>query len=138
MLGHWEHYAEGKDVGVRGYGDSKAEAFGQAAIAMTAILVDPGHVMPSEKVVIRCSASDDDELLDRWLGAVQDEMRERNMMFSRFEVWLDGAHLSAHAWGASSSSGAPRALTLRHSAPRTLSVARHGDGWIAQAVVRGS
>ncbi len=34
----WEHFPHDADVGVRGFGASAAEAFGQAAQALTAVV----------------------------------------------------------------------------------------------------
>ena len=50
MGARWEHFAHGADVGVRGRGASKAEAFAQAALAMTAVVADPAGVEPRESV----------------------------------------------------------------------------------------
>ena len=40
----WEHYDHGADIGVRGFGASKARAFEQAALALTAVITDPAEV----------------------------------------------------------------------------------------------
>jgi SHS2 domain-containing protein len=39
-LAGWEHYSHGADIGVRGFGRSVEGAFEQAAIALTAVVVD--------------------------------------------------------------------------------------------------
>ena len=96
----WEHYQEdGADVGVRGFGETEADAFEQAALALTAALADPDSVSPRERVVIQCAAADDEQLLAAWLNAVLRKMRSTGMLFSRFDVSLDGLRLTAHAWG---------------------------------------
>jgi hypothetical protein len=41
---HWEHYEHSADIGVRGIGASKSEAFEQAALALTAVVTDPNTV----------------------------------------------------------------------------------------------
>jgi len=40
----WEHFPHDADVGVRGYGTTKAEAFEQAALALCAVVTDPASV----------------------------------------------------------------------------------------------
>jgi SHS2 domain-containing protein len=40
MIAHWEHFPHEADIGVRGFGASKAQAFEQAALAMTAVMTD--------------------------------------------------------------------------------------------------
>ena len=37
----WEHFPHDADMGIRGIGHSKAEAFEQAALALTAVTLDP-------------------------------------------------------------------------------------------------
>ena len=41
----WEHFPHDADIGVRGIGASKEEAFEQAALALTAVLTDPRTVV---------------------------------------------------------------------------------------------
>ena len=36
----WEHFAHEADMDLRGFGENKAEAFQQAALAMTAVITD--------------------------------------------------------------------------------------------------
>ncbi len=57
------------DIGVRGIGTTKAEAFEQAAIALTAVLTDPLRVLPESEVVIEIEAADSEALLVEWLNA---------------------------------------------------------------------
>jgi SHS2 domain-containing protein len=136
MIPRWEHFEHGADVGVRGLGDSKAEAFAQAALAMTAAVTDPALVRPVEPVEVRCTASDDDLLLVDWLNRLIYEMATRRMLFSRFDVRLEDGSLSAHAWG----EGIDRerhhpAVEAKGATLTAARVARHGDGWLAQTVI---
>jgi SHS2 domain-containing protein len=42
MLGkYWEHFSHDADIGIRGIGATKEEAFEQVAIALTAVITDP-------------------------------------------------------------------------------------------------
>ena len=90
MDAHWEHFEHGADIGVRGFGPTRAAAFEQAALALTAVIADPATVRPTVAVPIECAAADDELLLAAWLNAVVYEMAVRRMLFSRFEVRLDG------------------------------------------------
>lgn len=133
----WEHFPHGADVGVRGAGDSKEEAFAQAAVALTAVVTEPTSVSGKECVDIACEAPDDELLLVNWLNALIYEMATRKMLFSRFEVRIDGAKLAAKAWG--------EALDLDRHQPgvevkgatcTALSVKRDAQGvWVAQCIV---
>src|SRR6266704_2638113 len=60
----WEHFPHGADVGVRGIGATREEAFAQAALALTAVLTDPARVVSKDAIDIRCEAPDG-EPLDR-------------------------------------------------------------------------
>ena len=40
----WEHFEHKADIGIRGFGDTLAAAFEQAALAMTAAIIDPAEV----------------------------------------------------------------------------------------------
>jgi SHS2 domain-containing protein len=96
---HWKHLSHGADVTICGFGNSKAKAFEQAAVALTAIMAQPEEVAAVESVEIACSAPDDELLLVEWLNALIYEMATRKMLFSKFEVHISGHNLSAKAWG---------------------------------------
>src|SRR5687767_291534 len=96
---HWSHFNHGADIGVRGIGSSKEEAFEQAAVALTAVITEPEKVAPKELVALKCEAPDDSLLFADWLNALVYEMATRKMLFSRFEVHCDNTSLQAKAWG---------------------------------------
>ena len=95
----WEHFHHEADMGVRGLGFSKEEAFEQTAIAMTAVISDPATVRPEETVHVECEAPDDELLLVDWLNALIYEMSTRRMLFSAFDVTLNDTRLRATARG---------------------------------------
>jgi SHS2 domain-containing protein len=133
----FEHFPHGADVGVRGYGRTKAEAFEQAALALVRVIADAGGVPARERVEVMCEAPDDELLLVDWLNALVFEMVMRRMVFSRFKVELDGPRLRGEAWGG------PAALTpesagveVKGATYTALRVGQEADGtWIAQCVV---
>ncbi len=132
----WEHFPHGADIGVRGYGASKAEAFEQAARAMTAVITELDLVAPREAVSIECEAPDDELLLAEWLNALVYEMATRRMLFSRFAVTIDGPRLSAEVRGEPVDVGRHRpAVEVKGATYTMLRVAREAGGWIAQTVV---
>lgn len=134
--GFWEHYAHGADIGVRGLGASKEEAFAQAALALTAVIVDPASVAARERVAIECEAPDDELLFAEWLNAVIYEMATRRMLFRRFAVRLDGGRLSGEAWGERIDVARHHpAVEVKGATYTTLRVAREGERWLAQTVV---
>lgn len=136
MAARWEHYGHEADIGVRGFGATREQAFEQAALALTAAVCDPAAVAPRERVGLACEAPDDELLFADWLNAVIYEMSTRRMLFSRFEVRLKGNTLEGDAWGEAvdparhSPAVEPKGATFT-----TLKVAREGEEWMAQTVV---
>lgn len=135
--GHWEHFAHDADVGIRGYGSDKEQAFEQAARGLTAIVTDsPGteHVVA---VDIACESSDIELLFFQWLNALIYEMAVRKVVFSGFAVQIQGNQLSAKAYGVpvdrlrQQLQVEPKGATLTELCVRQLP-----DGsWLAQCIV---
>ena len=94
----WEHFPHDADVGVRGFGTTPAEAFAQAALALTAV-VTAARVEPLSSVQIGCEAPDLELLFVDWLNTIIYEMAVRRMLFARFDVKIEGARLEATLWG---------------------------------------
>ena len=137
MAGRWEHFEHAADAGVRGVGDTREEAFAQAALAVTALVADPARVEPRERVEIEVEARDPELLLAAFLNRVIWTMATRRMLFSRFDVALDVGRVRAAAWGEPvdlarhEPAVEPKGATLT-----SLAVARDEDGrWRAQCVV---
>jgi tRNA nucleotidyltransferase (CCA-adding enzyme) len=135
--GHWEHFHHVADIGVRGEGVSLAEAFAQAALALTAVITDPALVDSRRAVTIRCEAPDRELLLVDWLNALVYEMSTRGMLFARFEVSIDDNGLSATAWGEPIDPRRHRpAVEVKGATYTELRVGQGADGhWFAQCVV---
>jgi len=95
----WEHFPHQADIGIRGIGATRAQAFEQAAVAMTAAITDPELVVPAREIRIECEAPDDELLLVDWLNSLVYEMAIRQMLFGQFSVSLEGLHLHAKAKG---------------------------------------
>lgn len=137
MQSGWEHFEHGADIGVRGFGGTLAEAFEQAALAMTAVVTEPEHVKPTEAVALECAAPDYELLLVDWLNALIYEMATRRMLFSRFEVALENHAVHAAAWGepVDVARHSP-AVEIKGATYTMLSVKQEESGqWVAQCVV---
>ena len=133
----WEHLPHPADVVVRGIGPSIEAAFEQAALAVTALTVDPAVIVPREAVEIHCQDQDEDLLLVAWLNAVIFEMDTRHMAFGRFEVHLDAGRLTAIAWGEGLDPHRHELLVEAKAATYSeLEVRQRDDGlWVAQCIV---
>jgi SHS2 domain-containing protein len=133
----WEHFPHEADIGVRGLGATLEQSFEQAALALTAVIVDPAAVAPRETIRLSCEAPDAELLLVDWLNTLIYEMVTRNMLFSRFEVHVEGERLSAQVWGeALDVMRHHPAVEVKGATYTALQVARQPDGnWLAQCVV---
>lgn len=133
----WEHFAHGADIGVRGIGASKAEAFRQAALALAAVVTDPAHVAPEITVTIEREAPDDEILLLDWLNALIYEMSANHLLFGSFEVGIDGHRVRAKACGEKVDvTRHEPAVEVKGATCTALSVVQNADGdWVAQCVV---
>jgi SHS2 domain-containing protein len=137
MSAYWEHFTHVADVGVRGYGATMAQAFEQAALAMTAVITEPRSVQARRCVEIACEAPDAGILLADWLNALVFEMATRGMLFSRFEVAIEGGRLQAKAWGERVDVGRHSpAAEVKGATLSELEVAKDDAGtWHAQCIV---
>ena len=136
MAASWEHFEHGADIGVRGFGASKAEAFEQAALAMTAVITDPAGVESSAAVAIQCEAPDDELLLAEFLNALVYEMSTRKMLFGQFSIRIDGTSLAGQAWGERVDVARHHpAVEVKGATYTALRVACEGGQWVAQTVV---
>ncbi len=133
----WEHFPHQADIGVRGLGATLAEAFEQAALALTAVITDLAIVEPKEMIQLTCMAPNTELLLVDWLNSLNFEMITRNMLFSRFEVHLEENRLTAQAWGEALEIARHRpAVEVKGATYTALKVAQQSDGgWFAQCVV---
>ncbi len=134
---HWEHFPHEADIGVRGVGATLEQAFEQAALALTAVITDPDTVAPNQVIDLSCEGADVELLLVDWLNTLVYEMVTRNMLFSRFEVRLEGEHLSARVRGEHLNvSRHHPAVEVKGATYTALKVAHQPDGsWLAQCVV---
>jgi SHS2 domain-containing protein len=133
----WEHFPHGADIGVRGIGATRSQAFEQAALALTAVIAEPARVAADTMVEIRCEAPDHELLFADWLNALIFEMATRHMLFGRFAVMLRDHVLEAKAWGEPLDRARHRpAVEVKGVTYTALSVAQRDDGmWVAQCVV---
>jgi SHS2 domain-containing protein len=134
---YWEHFHHQADVGVRGIGATPAQAFEQAALALTAVLTAPERIQGRSPVEIRLEAPDLEFLLFRWLNELVYQMATRRMLFGRFDVDIDHSRLRATAWGEPLVRDVHRpAVEVKGATLTALAVHQDKDGaWRAQCVV---
>lgn len=132
----WAHFPHDADIGLAGMGPSKAEAFRQAALALTAVVTDLALVRAQAPVSIVCSAPNDELLLVEWLNAVIYEMSSRSMLFGDFTVEIADGRVLATAWGEPVDRERHEpAVEVKGATMTELSVAAVDGLWRAQCVV---
>jgi SHS2 domain-containing protein len=95
----YEKFEHGADIGIRGFGGTAAEAFENAAVALFSVMVNVHSVVANETRTISVSAPDQELLLVEWLNALLSLSDIEHMVFSKFNVNIDGTSLTGMAWG---------------------------------------
>jgi tRNA nucleotidyltransferase (CCA-adding enzyme) len=133
----WEHFQHMADIGLHGWGASEAEAFEQAALALTAVVTELGKVRQEAAVEVACFAPDPELLLVDWLNAWVYEMSTRKMLFSRFHVSLQEGGLRGTGWGEAVDPVRHQpAVEVKGATYTALQVGQEADGlWHARCVV---
>ncbi len=133
---HWEHFEHKADIGIRGYGDTLAAAFTQAALAMTAVVTEIDRVQPVTSINIDCSEEENDTLLYDWLNALIYEMSIRKMLFSEFDIRISSGQLTATVSGeAIDRERHQPAVEIKGATFTELAVYQDQGQWVAQCVI---
>ena len=137
MADRWEHFQHQADVGLRGIGATKNDAFEQAALALTAVISSLDLIVPETAVEVHCAGVNDEVLLVDWLNHVIYEMAVRRMLFSRFDVCVMTPQLNARLWGERIDPDRHHpAVEVKAATYHELAVRQRPDGlWVAQCVV---
>lgn len=132
----WSHFAHGADIGLRGEGRSRSEAFEEIATALTAVVTDPESVAARTAISLHCEAPDDEVLLVDWLNALIYEMAVRQMLFSDFRLSIENGVLEAEVAGEPVDRKKHRpAVEVKGATFTALAVRQTEAGWTAQCVV---
>lgn len=137
MAARWEHFDHDADIGIRGIAPTMAQAFEQAAIALTAVVTDPERVMPSETLSIHCQASDPELLFLDWISELIFQMSTRGLIFSRYQVAIDDNKLTAIVTGEKVNVTRHQpAVEIKGATFTELRVHQNPDAlWVVQCVV---
>ena len=140
---HWDTFEHEAGIGVVGVGGDVADAFSEAARALTALVTDLGKVegrTPHEiRLAIRPGTDTKSVLVD-WLNAVIQEMDQRQLLFSEFDIFLGPTELVARTYGEPLN---PRRhhleRTLLRAIPAAVDVRQEdSDTWVAECVVEAA
>jgi SHS2 domain-containing protein len=96
---NYETFEHGADIGIRGFGQTEAEAFENTAMALYSVMVNILPLEPKEKRTVMVSAPDHELLLVEWLNRLLSLSDIEHMVFSKFNVTIEGTSLTGAAWG---------------------------------------
>lgn len=133
----WEHFSHSSDIGIRGMGPSLETAFEQAALALIAVMTDPDKILTPTSVSINIESPNTEILLLDWLNELIFKISTHNIIFGKFSISIQGAHLTATASGEALSQRkhAP-AVEIKGATMTELAVFKDISGtWIAQCVL---
>ena len=133
----WEHFEHAADIGIRGIAPALAQAFEQAALAMTAVSCNPETVAATQTVSITCQAVDDELLLLDWINELIYEIAVHGLLFSRYHVTIQNGVLAATADGEKIDLAKHQpAVEIKGATFTELRVYQRADDlWVAQCVV---
>lgn len=137
MFELFEHRA---DVGVRGFGESMEEAFGECAKAMFSVMVDLGKVRPKGKDSLDIEASDPEELLVAFLNHLLYLRDVKGKLYSGFRLYITNA---GSAWRLKGTAFGEKADAKRQGSKGDVKAASYHQlkaveekgKWVAQCVV---
>ena len=95
----YETFEHGADIGIRGFGQTETEAFENAATALFSVMVNVNSVEAKEKRSVMVSAPDQELLLVEWLNALLSLSDIEHVVFSKFNVIIEGTSLTGTALG---------------------------------------
>ncbi len=129
----FEHQA---DIGIRGFGASLEEAFENSARALYSVMVKIDAVRALEARTVTVSAPDYELLLVEWLNALLSLSDIERMVFSKFEVKINGAVLSGSAWGEKLDPGRHEPnVEVKGATYHLLQVTKNNGQYMVQCVV---
>lgn len=133
---HYETFEHEADIGIRGFGGTIEEAFENAAVALYSVMVNVNRVRPEERRIVTASAPDRELLLVEWLNALLSQSDIDRMVFSKFEVKINGTSLIGTAWGEMLDRERHQAhVEIKGATYHMLSVQERDNRYVAQCVV---
>jgi SHS2 domain-containing protein len=126
-----EHTA---DIGIRARGETVAQLFAAAAIAVQSVAVESEGVEPRNVYPISVSGEDTESLLVNWLNEVIYYLDARRVVFARFEILhLNGREVRAEGYGEPWDPRRHRVkLVVKAATWHQLKVEQRDGRWVAQ------
>ena len=102
--GKFEFLEHTADVYIAAHGQTLAEAFENAALAMFEVMTDTEKVRPDVEDSVEVEAEDEYALLYSWLEALLVKFETKNTLYSKFKIssideTAEGFRIKAKVWG---------------------------------------
>ena len=136
MMKRYELLDHTADIGITAFARDLPEAFGNAAYAMFDILTDTDKIKEIEKVHLRVSATNIEELLVTWLDELLYRYETERFIFKRFAVEdMNDRSLSAVVFGEKVDPKRHEIRTeIKSVTYHQLRVEKIHDGWKVQVI----
>lgn len=132
----YETFEHRADIGVRGYGKSREEAFENGAKAMFSVMVDIAGVNPVDTEEISCEAPDTETLFVEWLNNLLSAAHLSGKLFSGFKVWITDNSLKGIATGERIDRNRHHIMTeVKGATYSALKVEKKDDVYVVQCIV---
>ncbi len=133
----WQTFDHVADIGIRGIGRSLEEAFENGARALFSIMLeDISAISCKQKQRLECSSYDLTGLFVAWINALIGLSDLKGMVFSRFDVEIEGTRLKAIVQGEKWSEKIHgRGIEVKGATFTEAKVEEKEGLWIAQCVV---
>jgi SHS2 domain-containing protein len=134
--GSYELIDHTADVGIRVTAASPATLFETAALALTELMTDTATIEPRLERTMELQEESLDLLLVCWLQEILYLVDTEGLVFSVFEVRIEGGKLQATLRGEPFNPEVhPRKSDVKAVTYHHLEVTTHGDGWEARFIV---
>lgn len=135
-MNRYELFSHPADQGIRGYGETKEEAFQEIAKALQSLMVKIEEIEIKTEDKIRIKATDEESLLVNWLNELLYLFDVKGNIYKEFEVKIENNELTATARGEKhnpekhGSEDLVKAITYNQ-----LEIKEEKGKWMAQCVV---
>jgi len=136
MTGRFEWVDHTGDLGVRVFGETLPQLFGQAAQALTSIFTDPKAIRLKETRRVFLDANTDEELLISWLNELVYLFDTEGLLFKTYDVLsVRDHHLEALALGEIYDEGRhPIKNAVKAATYHQLKIENRQGVWTAQVI----
>lgn len=95
----YEFFEHTADIGIKAYGKTIEETFGNSALGISNIITNTEQVEPTKQIQIKTEAENLQALLYEWLEEIIIKFDTKRLIFSKFKVNIENKKLEATCRG---------------------------------------